>query len=315
MNIEFRSTGLRCWHAGDGALVVTLEGERPTISAAVLDAYHRAIALAESRFEMLVIGEGQKDFAYGADLGDTVTAAASGDTTPLDRLLDYYQQTMLALRHARIPTIAVSRGVAVSGGCEVLMHCTRVVAAPMSPIGLAEASIGVMPAGGGVKEMGRRAATRAGGGSLLPDLERAFAVVSGARIAYARDAKNFDLLTEHDVVTDEADLLSIAKNVGRELLQNGHRPPPRDLRIRVGGSDAYEHLIALQAADQGITPHQRRVNADIARVLCGGDGATPEVPEQALLDLERRYFLRLVQTPLTQARFVHLRNTGTALRN
>ncbi len=315
MNVEFQSTGIRCWHAGDGALVLTLEGERPTISIAVLDAYHRAIALAESRFEMLLIGEGQKDFAYGADLGETVTVAASGDTTPLDRLLDYYQQTMLALRHARIPTIAVSRGVAVSGGCEVLMHCTRVIAAPTSPIGLAEASIGIMPGGGGVKEMARRAAMRAGTGNLLPDLERAFAVVSGARIAYARDAKQFDLLAQDDVVSDVDDLLSVAKRVGRELLKNGHRPPSRNPPIRVGGSDAREQLIALQAAGETITTHQRRVNADIARVLCGGDGPAREVPEQTLLDLERRYFLQLVQTPLTQARFAHLRNTGTALRN
>ena len=139
--------------------------------------------------------------------------------------------------------------------------------------------------------------------------------MSGARIAYARDAKQFDLLTENDVVSDVDDLLSMAKSVGRELLQNGHRPPPRNPSIRVGASDACEQLIALQSADETITPHQRRVNADIARVLCGGDGAAREVPEQTLLDLERRYFLQLVQTPLTQAHFAHLRNTGTALRN
>lgn len=117
------------------------------------------------------------------------------------------------------------------------------------------------------------------------------------------------------MVTDEADLLSVAKSVGRELSQNGYRPPPRNPPIRVGGSDTCERLIALQSADETITPHQRRVNADIARVLCGVDAATREVPEQTLLDLERRYFLQLVQTPLTQARFTHLRNTGTALRN
>ena len=314
MKIEFESTGIRCWHDGDGALVVTLDGDRPTISEAVLDAFHRAIGLAESRFEVLVIGEGQRDFAYGADLGDGVSAAAGGDTAPLDRLLHYYQQTMLALRHAGVPTIAVSRGVAVSGGCEVLMHCTRVVAAPKSPIGLAEASIGVMPAGGGVKEMARRTALR-GIDGYMANLERAFAVLSGARIAYARDAEPFDLLTEHDVISDNEDLLSVAKQLGRSLLKSGYQPPARNPLIRVAGADACERLIALQATDGTITPHQRRVNADIARVLCGGDGVARDVTEQHLLDLERRYFLELVQTPLTQARFAHLRNTGTALEN
>jgi 3-hydroxyacyl-CoA dehydrogenase len=98
-------------------------------------------------------------------------------------------------------------------------------------------------------------------------------------------------------------------------LKKGHTAPPRNPMIRVTGSDACERLIASQATDETITPHQRRVNADIARVLCGGEGVPREVPEQQLLDLERRYFLQLVQTPLTQARFAHLRNTGTALEN
>ena len=314
MTIEFEAPGIRCWHNEDGALVVTLDGERPTISEAVLDAYHRAIALAEARFEMLVIGEGQKDFAYGADLGDGLGIAIAGDTTPLDRLLHYYQQTMLALRHARVPTIAISRGVAVSGGCEVLMHCTRVVASPKSPIGLAEASIGVMPAGGGVKEIARRTALR-GIDGYTANLERAFSVLSEARIAYARDAEPFDLLTEHDLVVDDDDLLTVARQLGHALSKSGYKPPARNPLIRVAGSEARERLIAQQATDENITPHQRRVNAEIARVLCGGDGAAREVPEQTLLDLERRYFLELVQTPLTQARFAHLRNTGTALKN
>ncbi len=314
MQTEFESPGIRCWHDGEGALIVSLDGERPTISRAVLDAYHRAIALAESRFEMLILGEGQKDFAYGADLGDELGAAIAGDTAPLDGLLHYYQQTMLALRHARVPTIAVSRGVAISGGCEVLMHCTRVVAAPKSPIGLGEAAIGVMPAGGGVKEMARRA-TLGGANSYMQNLERAFAVVSGARIAYARDAQPFDLLTERDVVADGDDLLSVAKQLGRSILDCAHTLPPRNPMIRVAGSEVCERLIASHATDDSITPHQRRVNAEIARVLCGGDGVAREAPEQHLLDLERRYFLELVQTPLTQARFAHLRNTGTALKN
>ena len=140
-------------------------------------------------------------------------------------------------------------------------------------------------------------------------------MLSGARIAYARDAQQFDLLTEHDVVSDNDDLVTVAKQLGRALLKAGHAAPPRNPMIRVAGSEVCERLIASQATDDSITPHQRRVNADIARVLCGDDGGMREVPEQHLLDLERRHFLELVQTPLTQARFSHLRNTGTALKN
>jgi 3-hydroxyacyl-CoA dehydrogenase len=172
---------------------------------------------------------------------------------------------MLALRHARIPTIAVTRGVAISGGCEVLMHCTRVVAATRAPIGLVETSIGVLPGGGGVKEMARRAALRSSD-ELRPALERAFAALSAARIVYARDAKAVDLLSEHDVVTDDADLLSIAKKIGRALQNDGYEPPPCDPTIRVGGADMVERLLAAQSATaEAITTHQWRASRTCAR--------------------------------------------------
>ena len=178
--------------------------DRPSISAAVLDAYHRAIALAESRFEMLVIGAGQKDFAYGADLGDAFDTAATGDTASARSRTRPLPANDARAASRRVPTIAVTRGVAISGGCEVLMHCTRVVAAPKSPIGLVETSIGVIPGGGGVKEMARRAALRAGPDDADTTTRTRLQRALGARIAYARDAKAFDLLTRHDVVVDDA---------------------------------------------------------------------------------------------------------------
>jgi len=114
---------------------------------------------------------------------------------------------------------------------------------------------------------------------------------------------------------NDADLLSVAKRLGRALQQNGYATPRRNPTIRVGGSDAYDRLFATQATSDDITPHQRRVNADVARVLSGGEGPSRDVPKQMLLDLERRYFLALAQTPETQARLRHLRDTGTVLKN
>jgi 3-hydroxyacyl-CoA dehydrogenase len=306
---------VRCWHESSDALIVTLIAARPTISPAVLDGFERAIALAESDFQMLVI-ESQQNFAYGADLDAAFDAVAAGRPDVLDRALDRYQRTMLALRHAAIPTIAVTRGVAISGGCEVLMHCTRVVAAPTSPIGLVETSVGVLPGGGGVKEMARRAMLSTDGGDLYPALERAFKVLAAAQIVRARDAKALNLLTENDVV-DDGDLLAIAKELGRSLQRDGYRPPPRNPTIRVGGADALERLLESGRGDggSGLTAHQLRINAHVAEVLCGGGGPARDVSEQTLLDLERSHFIALAQTHETQARLEHLRATGTVLRN
>jgi len=310
----FDSADVHCWHSGDGALCLTMTGERPSITADVLAGFERALAIAESNFRMLIIGAEHKDFGYGADLGDSVTAAAAGNVTPLDGVLDHYQQTMLALRHAGVPTIAVTKGVAISGACEVLMHCTRVVAAPKSPIGLLETSIGVLPGGGGVKEMVWRAAVRADGGNLTPALERAFDVLATARIVYARDAAALDLLTTQDVISDAADLVAVAKDVGHSLQRAGYRPPPRHPMIRVAGSDGLARLRTGQQ-DATLTAHQLCVNDHLAQVLCGGDAPPRNVTEATLLDLERRHFLTLAQMPATQARFAHLRATGTVLRN
>jgi 3-hydroxyacyl-CoA dehydrogenase len=314
----FESADVHCWHTGDGALCVTMTAERPSITADVLVGFERALALAESEFQMLIIGAEQKDFGYGADLGDSVTAAAAGNVSPLDRVLDHYQQTMLALRHARVPTIAVTRGVAISGACEVLMHCARVVAAPKSPIGLVETSIGVLPGGGGVKEMAWRAAARANRGNLTPALERAFDVLAAARIVYARGAAAVDLLTAQDVVSDAADLVAVAKDVGQSLQRAGYRPPPRHPTIRIAGADGLAHLRTRQqdAMNTGaLTAHQLRVNDHLAQVLCGGEVPCREVTEATLLDLERHHFVTLAQMPDTQARLAHLRATGTVLRN
>ena len=315
-SIEFESAEVRCWHEGSDALIVTLTATRPTISSAVLDGFERAIALAQSDFQMLVI-EGQRDFAYGADLNDAFAAAATGQLDVLDRALDRYQRTMLALRHAAIPTIAVTRGVAISGGCEVLMHCTRVVAAPTSPIGLVETSVGVLPGGGGVKEMARRAMLSAAGGDLYPGTRTRLQGARVLRKSSAHGTRRRGTCCRTDDVVVDGDLLAAAKELGRSLQRDGYRPPPHNPTIRVGGDDALERLLESQRTKDGseLTAHQLRINAHVAEVLCGGRGPARDVSEQTLLDLERRHFLVLVQTAETQARLAHLRETGTTLRN
>jgi 3-hydroxyacyl-CoA dehydrogenase len=317
----FTSSDTRCWHDGD-ALVLTLTSPRPTISRDVLNAFERAVSEAESRFAALVICSAAPHFAFGASLNDELNAAAEGRPQVLDAALENYQRVMLRLRHASVPTVAAVRGVAISGGCEVLMHCSRVVAHPESRIGLMEPLAGVVPSGGGLKELAYRA-------SLSADPSRqiilAFETICAAIPLDPSHAQRAGLLTARDQVT-ATDPLADAIALGCKLQAAGYASPPTQPSFLTVGEKTLHILRAAQAtllAHGKLTAHQFEVNMRIALVLCGchgdsskagGDAAAVRT-EAELFALERQHFLALVQMPLTQARIEHLRRTGKPLLN
>jgi 3-hydroxyacyl-CoA dehydrogenase len=311
----FRSADTRCRVAGDAALVLSLEQPRPNISSDVLDALARAVEAAETGFATLVITAAGKHFAFGAPLTEAFAALREGRPAALDAALEHYQRTMLRLRHARVPTIAAVRGVAVSGACELLMHCTRVVAAPRSHIGLAEPSVGVIPGGGGLKELALRAAAS---GDPIRAIVRAFETVATSTISTtAEHAQVLGFLSPEDRVRCETEPWSEAVEVGLALHAAGHAPPPENPSFAVSGTEVCAMLRAAQLAllEKGeITPHQLEINARVAEVLCGG-GAAGIRSEADLLARERMHFVALAQMPLTQQRLEHLRHTGNVLIN
>ncbi len=308
----FTTTDTQCWHDGD-ALVLTLARPRPTITRNVLDAFERAISEAERRFAPLVICSSDKHFAFGANLNDELNAAAAGRPQALDAALENYQRVMLRLRHALVPTVAAVRGVAISGGCEVLMHCTRVVAHPDSRIGLMEPLAGVVPSGGGLKEFAYRASLSA---DPSRQIVQAFTTICAVTAANAEEAQRLGLLTARDQV-NAADPLAEAIALGRKLRDAGHIAPAANPSFRTVGSETLQILRAAQATMLGhgkLTAHQFEVNMRIAQVLCGGEQAGMHT-EVELFALERQHFLALAQMPLTQARIEHLRSTGKPLLN
>lgn len=308
----FTTDGARCWHRGDGALIVSLGGERPRVGAGVLEALERAVDVAERGHGALVVAADGPHFAFGADLDEAFDAVAAGRPRVLEEALVRYQSAMLALRRARVPAVAAVRGVAVSGGCEVLMHCDRVVAHPQSYIGLQEARVGVLPGGGGVKEFARRAALAAGDGDLHPFIAVAFTrLAAGALATSADEAKQLGYLQPDDAVVDGDDLLAEAVRQGLALREGGYAPPAANPSIRVAGRESLERLRRDQRqllADADLTPHQLAVGDAIAAVLCGGDVDAGAVDEARLLRLEREHFLALASTQETAARLAHLRS-------
>jgi 3-hydroxyacyl-CoA dehydrogenase len=311
----FTTVDTRCWQAGSAALVLSLERDRPTITSDVLEALERAVLAAERGFATLVVTATSEHFGFGAHLNVEFAAAALGDVTPLEAALERYQRVMLRLRHATVPTIAAVRGVAVSGACELLMHVTRVVAHSNSYIGLAEASVGVIPGGGGLKEFALRAARAEDPAALL---EQGFVTVCAATIARsALQAQQLGYLTPLDHI-DAQEPLAEAIELGCALHAAGHVPPPRDPEFRGTGDELLTKLRAGQAqllAEGALTRHQLEINVRIAEVLCGTAPAGSLRTEAELLALEREHFLVLIQTPPSQARLAHYRSTGTLLKN
>jgi 3-hydroxyacyl-CoA dehydrogenase len=302
-----------CQHR-DGVVALALKGSRPTVSAEILDAIEEALAVAEKAHRAFVIHPLDSHFAFGAEL-DGFAEAASGDTTRLDRALATYQAVMLRVRHASVPVIAAVRGAAISGGCELLMHCHRVVAHRKSFIGLQEARLGVLPSGGGLKEFALDA-------SRSDDIEgviaRHFITASLPRGGDPEIAKSLGYLRPDDITTETPDLLEAALEAARSVSRTFRPIEARNPAIKSAGRRVLDNLIEQQqeAREQGkITPHQCDVRRHIAEVMCGGNEAPSTLDETTYFALERKHFLILAQLPKTQERLRHLRETGEVLKN
>jgi len=223
-----------------------------------------------------------------------------------------------------VPTVAAVNGTVVGGGCEIAMHCSRVVAALESYIGLVEAGVGLVPGGGGLKEFAVRAARSAQTTTMndpLMFLTGPFQAISGGKTsANALDAKEMGFLRESDVVIfNPNEILYVAQQTARGLYEAGHRPQLPPEGIKVAGRNGIGTLEATltNMRDGGmISEHDYRVGKAIATGLCGGDVETGTlVSEDWLLTVERKMFVELAKTEKTQARIKNMLETGKPLRN
>ena len=353
----FENDGVRCWHTGDGIAVVSFKSRMHTIGEDVLDGVLQAIEIAERDFAGLVIWQTEPPFSAGANLkkdsgarrkeapsslgrffrslkreAESLALKAArqvgvadqlmaGRLAEVEKIVEKFQATTQSLRYSSIPTIAAVDGLALGGGCEFVMHCDRAVATLESYIGLVEAGVGLLPAGGGCKEAAVRAAQEARGGELFTFIRRYFEVIAKADVARSGEhAKALGYLRDSDpIVMNRFELLGIAKAHARVLAQSGYRPPLRPRNIPVAGRSVIATLQAymVNMREGGfISEHDYLVGTKIATVMCGGDvEAGSRVDEDWLLDLERKHFMELVATERTQARIEHTLKTGRPLRN
>ena len=307
----------------EGILGLELHGKLNVIGIDTIEMLRRAVGLAADGYDGLVIGTDAADFSAGANLALLLIEAEDGEWDELDRVVRRFQAAPSDIRQAPVPVVVAPRRRPLGGGAELVLAATRAQPLAETYIGLVEAGVGLIPAGGGSTAMTRRAAASAPEGSdadLFPAFQHVFTAIATARVATsAAEALTLWLLDDCDQVTANPDRQWLdAARTARGLADAGYHPPP-PLAIRVlgrRGIAAAESLSYNQLMARRISEHDRRVVTELARVMSGGDVAEgTRVGESYLLDLEREAFLRRLGEPLTRDRIRHTLKTGKPLRN
>ncbi|MBB3222906.1 3-hydroxyacyl-CoA dehydrogenase/enoyl-CoA hydratase family protein [Pseudoduganella umbonata] len=320
----FEDDDVRLWHSGDDVLVISLKTKMHVIGQGVIDGLKRGLAEAEKNFKGLVIwgadaAEGGA-FSAGADLQSALPAFMAGGAKALDPLIKDLQNTFMAMKYSNVPVVAAVAGLALGGGCELALHASRRVASIESYIGLVEVGVGLIPAGGGLKEAAARAAKEAKGNDILQFLKTGFMNAATANVSKsALEAKAMGYLKEDDIIVfNPYELLHVAKVTARSMFDSGYRAPlqrPITVTGRYGWATIRGQLVNMR--DGGfISAHDYKLGDMIAEIVSGGDiDQGSVVSEQWLLDMERKAFLELLNNPKSQERIMGMLQTGKPVRN
>lgn len=319
---------IRLWHQNDDVLIASFKTKMNTIGPDVLDGLTQAIDLAEKEYAGLVIWQPASlsggPFSAGADLQAAMPLFMKGGARAVEPFVKKFQDTAMRVKYAQVPVVAAVAGLALGGGCETLMHCAHRVAHLESYIGLVELGVGLVPAGGGMKEAALRAAQAAGkyGFSNLTEFVKPwFQNIAMANVAKsARDAQSIGYLLPTDtIVFNIHELLFVAKQQARALAQSGYRPPLAAANITAAGPSVQATLQAMivNMRDGGyISQYDGELATRVANTLsAGGVEAGTLVDEAWLLKLEREHFIEALGKPKTQERIMGMLSTGKPVRN
>ncbi len=308
---------------GDGILNLEFRSKMNTIGGDVLQAINKSIDLAEKDFKGLVIGNQAANFSVGANIGMIFMMAVEQEYEELNMAIKLFQDTMMRIRYSAIPVIAAPHGMTFGGGCELSLHADKVVAAAETYIGLVEFGVGVIPGGGGSKEMTLRAADNFHKNDVeLNVLQEYFLTVAMAKVSTsAYEAFDTGILQKgKDVVVVNKDRqIAEAKKHALILADAGYTQPIRRTDVKVLGKQALGmFLVGTDSMEAGkyISEHDKKIANKLAYVMAGGDLSEPTfVSEQYLLDLEREAFLSLCTERKTLERIQFMLTKGKPLRN
>ena len=308
---------------GDGVACVEFHTKMNSLDDDIFNLMNFALDIVETDFAGLVVGNDAQNFSAGANIFMVLMAARMGAWDQLSEAIHKMQSLNMRMRYFPRPVVVAPAGLALGGGSEVLMHGSRVVAYAELYAGLVEIGVGVIPSGGGTKEIVRRIVTpamRTPNVDPLPFLQRAFEQIGLAKVATsAEEARQMGLLTAADrVVMNRDHLLAEAKKEVLHMASSGYQPPAPE-KLYAAGRDALAGLrvgIYMMKEAKYITEYEHVIAGKLAYILTGGELSQPAwVDEQVFLDLEREAFLSLCGEEKTQARLYHMLETGKPLRN
>ncbi|WP_103864073.1 3-hydroxyacyl-CoA dehydrogenase/enoyl-CoA hydratase family protein [Aquimarina sp. I32.4] len=319
----FKNSGVVVEDLGDGILNVEFQSKMNTIGGDVLAGLNKAIDIAEKDFQGLVVGNQAANFSVGANIGMIFMMAVEQEYDELNMAIKYFQDSMMRMRYSSIPTIAAPHGMTLGGGCELSMHADKVVAAAETYIGLVEFGVGVIPGGGGSKEMALRASDTFKKNDVeLNVLQEHFLTIGMAKVSTsAYEAYDLNILQKgKDIVVVNKDRqIATAKAYAKLIAEQGYTQSPKRKDIKVLGKQALGMFLVgtdSMEASKYISEHDRKIANKLGYVMAGGDLSEPTlVTEQYLLDLEREAFLSLCTERKTLERIEHMLKKGKPLRN
>lgn len=308
---------------GDGIVNLEFHSKMNTIGGGVLAGFNKAVEIAEKDFKGLVIGNEGTNFSVGANLGMIFMMAVEQDYEELNMAVKMFQDATMRLRYSAIPVIAAPHTMALGGGCELSLHADRVVAAAETYMGLVEFGVGLLPGGGGSKEMALRASDLYQKDDVeLNILQEHFLTVAMAKVSTsAYEAFDLNLLQKgKDIVVINKDRqIAEAKKWALIMADSGYTQPIKRKDVKVLGRQALGmFLVGTNSMEAGryISEHDKKIANKLAYVMAGGDlSEATLVTEQYLLDLEREAFLSLCGERKTLERIQHMLTTGKPLRN
>lgn len=323
-NVVWKNAGASIFDLGDGILGVEFQSKMNTLGAEPIEALNKAYALAEKDYRGLVIGNDSNEaFSAGANLAMLFMFSIEQEYDEINMMISQFQETMMRARYSSIPVVTAAHSLALGGGCEINLHADKVVASAETYMGLVELGVGLIPAGGGTKEMAVRASDMyQPGDAELNILQASFMNIAQAKVSTsAQEAFDMNyLVTNRDqIVLNRSRLIAEAKQAAIELAENGYTQPTRRTDIKVQGKTGialFKAGIKSMQMARYITDHDALIAEKLAYVICGGDLSYPQlVSEKYLLELEREAFLSLCGERKTMERMQGLLSGGKPPRN
>ena len=319
----FKNSGVVIEDLGDGILNCEFRSKMNTIGGDVLNGLNKAVDLAEKNYQGLVIGNQGANFSVGANIGMIFMMAVEQEYDELNAAIKYFQDTMMRMRYSSIPTVAAPHGMTLGGGCELSMHADMIVAASETYIGLVEFSVGLIPGGGGSKEMAMRASDSFQKNDVeLNILQEYFLTIGMAKVSTSGyEAFDLGILQKgkDKIIVNKDRQLATAKSYAKLMNYQGYTKPIKRSDIKVLGKQALGMFLVgtdSMQASKYISQHDQKIANKLAYVMAGGDLSEPSmVSEQYLLDIEREAFLSLCTERKTLERIQHMLKTGKPLRN